>query len=52
MTLIICLDEFNRTKKPKLTRKNDFIIWLYLSPTQLQIYEDFVKLDRVKEVCM
>ncbi|XP_028400404.1 DNA excision repair protein ERCC-6-like [Dendronephthya gigantea] len=44
--------DHNGRKKPKLTRKNDFIIWLYLSQTQLQIYEDFVKLDRVKEILM
>ena len=33
-----------------LTRKNDFIVWLYMSGTQIQIYRDFLGLERVKEV--
>lgn len=35
-----------------LSRKNDFIIWLYLSPKQLKIYKDFLELDRVKNILM
>ncbi|XP_071848208.1 uncharacterized protein [Apostichopus japonicus] len=37
---------------PRLTRKNDFIIWLYLTETQIQIYKDFSQLDQVKELLM
>ena len=35
---------------PSMTRKNDFIIWLYLTPDQQRIYGDFLSLDSVKEV--
>ena len=45
-------EENNGSKKPALSRKNDFIIWLCLSQTQLNIYEDFTKLDRVKQILM
>ena len=33
-----------------LTRKNDLIIWLYMSETQQKIYSDFLGLERIKEV--
>ncbi|XP_071945347.1 DNA excision repair protein ERCC-6-like isoform X2 [Antedon mediterranea] len=37
---------------PTLTRKNDLIVWMHLSQTQIQIYQEFVSLDRVKELLM
>ncbi|XP_071508949.1 uncharacterized protein [Diadema antillarum] len=37
---------------PSLTRKNDLIVWLSLTETQVQIYQDFISLDRVKELLM
>ncbi|EDO39300.1 predicted protein, partial [Nematostella vectensis] len=35
-----------------LKRKNDLIIWLQMSDTQLKIYSDFLGLERVKEMLM
>ena len=32
--------------------KHDLIIWLFLSNIQLRVYQDFLKLDSVREVCM
>lgn len=37
---------------PNLTRKNDLVIWTYLSETQQKIYEDFISLEEVKELLM
>ncbi|NXX76879.1 ERC6L protein, partial [Urocolius indicus] len=37
---------------PSLTRKNDFVVWVYLSPVQEEIYRNFLSLDHVKEVLM
>ncbi|XP_021261558.1 DNA excision repair protein ERCC-6-like [Numida meleagris] len=37
---------------PSLTRKNDFVVWVYLSPVQEKIYRNFLCLDHVKEVLM
>ncbi|XP_063964161.1 DNA excision repair protein ERCC-6-like [Lytechinus pictus] len=37
---------------PSLTRKNDLIVWLSLTDTQINIYKDFISLDRVKELLM
>lgn len=39
-------------KMPTMTRKNDFIIWLFLTPDQQRIYGDFLSLDTVKELLM
>nr|XP_022343269.1 DNA excision repair protein ERCC-6-like isoform X3 [Crassostrea virginica] len=39
-------------KMPSMTRKNDFIIWLFLTPDQQRIYGDFLSLDSVKELLM
>ncbi|PAA89571.1 hypothetical protein BOX15_Mlig019690g1, partial [Macrostomum lignano] len=33
---------------PSLTRKNDVVVWLFMSQTQLNIYRDFLQLDQVK----
>ncbi|NXP44029.1 ERC6L protein, partial [Heliornis fulica] len=37
---------------PSLTRKNDFVVWVYLAPVQEEIYRNFLSLDHVKEVMM
>jgi len=38
-------------RAPELkTRKNDLIIWVYLSELQLKLYQGFVNSDRVKQV--
>ncbi|XP_021364793.1 DNA excision repair protein ERCC-6-like [Mizuhopecten yessoensis] len=39
-------------KMPTMTRKNDLIVWLFLTKTQQQIYQDFISLDSVKELLM
>ncbi|XP_048885286.1 DNA excision repair protein ERCC-6-like [Brienomyrus brachyistius] len=40
------------TVMPALTRKNDLIVWTYLSAVQEDIYNQFLSLDRVKELLM
>lgn len=35
---------------PSLTRKNDFVVWVYLAPVQEKIYRNFLCLDHVKEL--
>ncbi|XP_053554965.1 DNA excision repair protein ERCC-6-like [Bombina bombina] len=37
---------------PSLTRKNDLIIWVYLSPIQEDVYRKFLSLDHIKELLM
>lgn len=37
---------------PRLTRKNDLIVWTYLSPIQEDIYRQFLSLDHIKELLM
>ncbi|KPP69912.1 DNA excision repair protein ERCC-6-like, partial [Scleropages formosus] len=37
---------------PSLTRKNDFIVWTYLSAVQEDIYNQFISLDHIKELLM
>ncbi|XP_044283480.1 DNA excision repair protein ERCC-6-like [Varanus komodoensis] len=37
---------------PSLPRKNDFIVWLYLTPIQEEIYRNFLSLDHIKELLM
>ncbi|CAG5917092.1 unnamed protein product, partial [Menidia menidia] len=37
---------------PKLTRKNDLIVWTYLSAVQEDIYRQFIDLDHIKELLM
>ncbi|KAM7415467.1 hypothetical protein PAMA_017802 [Pampus argenteus] len=37
---------------PTLTRKNDLIVWTYLSPVQEDIYKQFISLDHIKELLM
>ena len=31
-------------------RKNDFVVWTYLSPVQLELYRTYLKSDAVKDV--
>ncbi|XP_054852708.1 DNA excision repair protein ERCC-6-like [Eublepharis macularius] len=35
---------------PSLPRKNDFIVWVYVSPIQEEIYKKFLSLDHIKEL--
>ncbi|KAM6930947.1 DNA excision repair protein ERCC-6-like [Xenentodon cancila] len=37
---------------PKLTRKNDLIVWTYLSAIQEDIYRQFIALDHIKELLL
>ncbi|XP_075691728.1 DNA excision repair protein ERCC-6-like [Rhinoderma darwinii] len=37
---------------PSLTRKNDFIIWVFLSSIQEDVYRKFISLDQIKELLM
>lgn len=37
---------------PELTRKNDLIVWTYLSAVQEDIYRQFISLDHIKELLM
>ncbi|KAI9544328.1 DNA excision repair protein ERCC-6-like [Dissostichus eleginoides] len=37
---------------PTLTRKNDLIVWTYLSPVQEDIYRQVLSLDHIKELLM
>ncbi|CAN9512878.1 unnamed protein product [Ophioblennius macclurei] len=37
---------------PKLTRKNDLIVWTYLSSIQEEIYRQFISLDHIKELLL
>ncbi|XP_026547891.1 DNA excision repair protein ERCC-6-like [Notechis scutatus] len=42
----------NTLEVPSLPRKNDFIVWVYLSRIQEEIYRNFLSLDHIKEVLM
>ncbi|KAL7975767.1 hypothetical protein Chor_005218 [Crotalus horridus] len=42
----------NTVELPSLPRKNDFIVWVYLSPVQEDIYRNFLSLDHIKELLM
>ncbi|XP_068594558.1 DNA excision repair protein ERCC-6-like [Brachionichthys hirsutus] len=37
---------------PKMTRKNDLIVWTYLSSVQEDIYRQFLSLDQIQELLM
>ncbi|XP_066437047.1 DNA excision repair protein ERCC-6-like [Eleutherodactylus coqui] len=37
---------------PSLTRKNDFILWVFLSSIQEEVYRKFISLDQIKELLM
>ncbi|XP_053229142.1 DNA excision repair protein ERCC-6-like [Podarcis raffonei] len=40
------------SEMPSLPRKNDFIVWVYLSPIQKEIYRDFLSLDHIQKLLM
>nr|XP_028571185.1 DNA excision repair protein ERCC-6-like [Podarcis muralis] len=40
------------SEMPSLPRKNDFIVWVYLSPIQKEIYRDFLSLDHIRKLLM
>nr|XP_023686316.1 DNA excision repair protein ERCC-6-like [Paramormyrops kingsleyae] len=42
----------NAGEMPALTRKNDLIVWTYLSAVQEDIYNQFISLDHIKELLM
>ncbi|XP_034263015.1 DNA excision repair protein ERCC-6-like [Pantherophis guttatus] len=42
----------NTLEVPSLPRKNDFIVWVYLSPVQEEIYRNFLSLDHIKQLLM
>ncbi|XP_078713731.1 DNA excision repair protein ERCC-6-like [Lampetra fluviatilis] len=44
------VDQRVQIEMPTLTRKNDLIVWVHLSPVQEQIYRDFQNLDDIKEL--
>ncbi|XP_070615891.1 DNA excision repair protein ERCC-6-like [Erythrolamprus reginae] len=37
---------------PSLPRKNEFIVWAFLSPIQEEIYRNFISLDHIKELLL
>ncbi|KAK1788089.1 hypothetical protein P4O66_015963 [Electrophorus voltai] len=45
-----CLNAGETAKMPSLTRKNDLIVWTYLSPIQEDIYNQFISLDHIKQL--
>ncbi|KAJ7995956.1 hypothetical protein DPEC_G00232080 [Dallia pectoralis] len=47
-----CVNGGGGAEMPKLTRKNDLIIWTYLSSIQEDIYRQFISLDHIKELLM
>ena len=44
--------DFKVASMPKMTRKNDFVVWMFLSDIQMRIYRDFLQLDNVKELLL
>ncbi|XP_055054942.2 DNA excision repair protein ERCC-6-like isoform X1 [Misgurnus anguillicaudatus] len=47
-----CPNADGGAEMPSLTRKNDLIVWTYLSSVQEDIYNQFLSLDRIKELLM
>ncbi|OCT67216.1 DNA excision repair protein ERCC-6-like [Xenopus laevis] len=45
-------DKSRGPSMPSLTRKNDFIVWVYLSTIQEEVYRKFISLDQIKELLM
>ncbi|CAL8343868.1 unnamed protein product [Lota lota] len=43
-------EKYNGAIMPELRRKNDLIIWTYLSGVQEDIYRQFLSLDHIKEL--
>ncbi|XP_028271068.1 DNA excision repair protein ERCC-6-like isoform X3 [Parambassis ranga] len=42
----------SKAAMPNLTRKNDLIVWTYLSAIQENIYRQFISLDHIKELLL
>uniref|UniRef100_A0A8C2IB17 DNA excision repair protein ERCC-6-like n=1 Tax=Cyprinus carpio TaxID=7962 RepID=A0A8C2IB17_CYPCA len=47
-----CPNADEGVEMPSLTRKNDLIVWTYLSSVQEDIYNQFISLDHIKELLM
>ncbi|KAG1958528.1 chromatin remodeling [Pimephales promelas] len=47
-----CPNATEGVEMPSLTRKNDLIVWTYLSSVQEDIYNQFISLDHIKELMM
>ncbi|XP_022522862.2 DNA excision repair protein ERCC-6-like isoform X2 [Astyanax mexicanus] len=47
-----CPNAGDSAEMPSLTRKNDLIIWTYLSEVQEDIYQQFISLDHIKALMM
>nr|AAI50169.1 Si:ch211-278b8.3 protein [Danio rerio] len=45
-----CPNAREGVEMPSLTRKNDLIVWTYLSSVQEDIYNKFISLDQIKEL--
>ncbi|KAK7164343.1 hypothetical protein R3I94_002904 [Phoxinus phoxinus] len=47
-----CPNASKGAEMPSLTRKNDLIVWTYLSSVQEDIYNQFISLEHIKELMM
>lgn len=47
-----CPNAGKGVEMPSLTRKNDLIVWTYLSSVQEDIYNQFISLDHIKQLLM
>ncbi|XP_072532741.1 DNA excision repair protein ERCC-6-like [Salminus brasiliensis] len=47
-----CPNAGDTAEMPSLTRKNDLIVWTYLSEVQEDIYRQFISLDHIKALLM
>ncbi|XP_051974251.1 DNA excision repair protein ERCC-6-like [Xyrauchen texanus] len=47
-----CPNAGQGAEMPSLTRKNDFIVWTYLSSVQEDVYNQFISLDQIKELLL
>ncbi|KAK9974817.1 hypothetical protein ABG768_022890 [Culter alburnus] len=47
-----CPNVSEGAEMPSLTRKNDLIVWTYLSSVQEDIYNQFISLEHIKELLM
>ncbi|KAK7172926.1 hypothetical protein R3I93_002905 [Phoxinus phoxinus] len=47
-----CPNASEGAEMPSLTRKNDLIVWTYLSSVQEDIYNQFISLEHIKELMM
>ncbi|XP_018428513.1 PREDICTED: DNA excision repair protein ERCC-6-like [Nanorana parkeri] len=49
---LVSQSDIKVAEMPSLTRKNDLIIWVYLSAIQEEVYRKFLSLDQIKELLM